>query len=82
MSPELRRCLATTNLVESPHSDVRLRTRRMAKWQGGGMVLRWAAGPFLAREGTPRLPDGCRELRTLATALDGAKPERKEARVA
>ena len=50
LSPSLRRCLGTTNLIESPHSGVRMRTRRVSRWQGGSMVLRWAASAFLATD--------------------------------
>ena len=34
--PSLHRCLATTNLIESPHSGVRMRTRRVCRWRDGG----------------------------------------------
>jgi hypothetical protein len=39
--PSLHRCLVTTNLIESPHSGVRMRTRR-------AMVKRWMPSAFLA----------------------------------
>ena len=39
----LRRCLATTNLIDSTDSGVRQRTRRVTNWQHGNMALRWAA---------------------------------------
>jgi putative transposase len=82
LPPKLRRCLATTNLIESPHSGVRLRTRRVTNWQGGGMVLRWAAGAFLATEANFRRLDGYRDLWMLRAALDEEMPEGKEAKVA
>jgi len=50
LSVSLRRCLATTNIVESPTSGVRLRTRRVTNWQNGEMVLRWAAAALLETE--------------------------------
>jgi transposase-like protein len=75
---KLRRCLATTNLIESPHSGVRLRTRRVTNWQGGGMVLRWAAGAFLATEANFRRIDGYRDLWMLKAALDEEISEGKE----
>lgn len=78
LSPKLRRCLATTNLIESPHSGVCLRTRRVTNWQGGGMVLRWAAGAFLATEANFRRIDGYRDLWMLKAALDEAMSEGKE----
>jgi len=82
LPPKLRRCLATTNLIESPHSGVRLRTRRVTNWQGGAMVLRWAAGAFLATEANFRRIDGYRDLWMLKAALDDDIPEGKEVRVA
>ena len=48
--PSLHRCLATTNLIESPQSGVRMRTRRVCRWRDATMVERWAASSFLATE--------------------------------
>jgi len=66
----LRRSLATTNIIESPHSGVRMRTRRVTNWQGGSMVLRWAASGLLATEKNFRRMMGYRDLWILAAALD------------
>ena len=66
----LRRSLATTNIIESPNSGVRMRTRRVTNWQGGSMVLRWAASGFLATEKNFRRMMGYRDLWILAAALD------------
>jgi hypothetical protein len=33
LSPSLSRCLVSTNVIESPHSGVRLRTRRVCHWR-------------------------------------------------
>ena len=66
----LRRSLATTNIIESPHSGVRMRTRRVTNWQGRSMVLRWAASGFLATEKNFRRIMGYRDLWILAAALD------------
>ena len=46
----LHRCLATTNLIESPQSGVRMRTRRVCRWRDAAMVERWVAASFLATE--------------------------------
>ncbi len=40
LSLALCRCLCPTNIIESPHSGVRLRTRRICRWRDGRMVLR------------------------------------------
>jgi transposase-like protein len=50
LPPGLRRCLVSTNLIESPCSGVRMRTRRVSRWRDGVMVKRWAASSFLATE--------------------------------
>ena len=70
LPPKLRRCLATTNIVESPTSGVRLRTRRVTHWKNGSMVLRWAAAAYLETEKSFRKIIGHQELWTLKAALD------------
>jgi len=77
LSPSLRRCLTTTNLIESPHSGVRVRTRRVSRWRDGKMVLRWAAASFLDAEKTFRRIMGYRDLWQLKAHLD-ATHEPKE----
>ena len=66
----LRRCLATTNLIESPGSGVRLRTRRVCRWRDGVMVLRWAASAYLATEKHFRRIMGFEQLWMLQAYLD------------
>lgn len=46
----LRRCLSSTNVIESPNSGVRTRTRRVKNWQDHGMVVRWVAASLLDME--------------------------------
>lgn len=46
----LRRCLGTTNIIESPNSGVRTRTRRVKNWQDHEMVVRWVAASLLDME--------------------------------
>lgn len=70
LSPSLSRCLVSTNLIESPHSGVRLRTRRICRWRDGKMVLRWAAAALLMTEQNFRKIMGCRDLWMLKAALD------------
>ena len=36
--PSLHRCLASTNLIENPHSGVRRRTRRVCRWRDKPMA--------------------------------------------
>jgi transposase-like protein len=46
----LRRCLGSTNLIESPNSGVRSRTRRVKHWRDRAMVVRWVAASLLDME--------------------------------
>jgi len=46
----LRRCLGSTNLIESPNSGIRSRTRRVKNWQDHAMVVRWVAASLLDME--------------------------------
>ena len=50
LAPSLSRHLVSTNVIESPHSGVRLRTRRLCWWRDGQVVLRWAASALLVTE--------------------------------
>ena len=70
LSPALMRCLSSTNLIESPHSGVRLRTRKICRWRDGRMVLRWAAAAFLITEKQFRKIQGYQDLWMLQAALD------------
>jgi len=46
----LRRCLGSTNVIESPNSGIRSRTRRVKNWQDHVMVVRWVAASLLDME--------------------------------
>ena len=69
LSPSLSRCLVTTNLIESPYSGVRLRTRRVCRWRDGKMALRWAASALLNTEQHFNRIMGYRDLWILKAAL-------------
>ena len=43
----LRTCLTTTNIIDSTHSGIRQRTRRVTNWKNGEMALRWSAVAFV-----------------------------------
>ncbi len=74
----LARCLVTTNLIESPHSGVKLRTRRVCRWRDGQMVLRWAAAALLMTEKHFRKIMGYRDLWMLKAALGTNEDSTKE----
>jgi len=67
--PSLHRCLATTNVIESPQSGVRMRTRRVCRWRDAAMVERWVAASFLATEKNFRRIMGWKDLWQLEAIL-------------
>jgi putative transposase len=67
----LHRCLATTNLIESPLSGVRMRTRRVCRWRDKPMVKRWVGAAFLATEKSFHRIMGYRDLWALQAILGG-----------
>jgi putative transposase len=71
----LRRGLATTNLIESPHAGVRQRTRRVSRWRDGAMVLRWAATALVEGEKRFRRIMGYKDLWILRACLDGSEAD-------
>jgi putative transposase len=74
----LHRCLATSNVVDNPHSGVRSRTRRVCRWRPG-MAARWSAAAFLQNEKSFRKIMGYRDLWALKAILDGSQPATRQA---
>lgn len=74
----LHRCLATSNVVDNPHSGVRSRTRRVCRWRPG-MPARWSAAAFLQNEKSYRKIMGYRDLWALKAILDGSQPATRQA---
>jgi transposase-like protein len=67
--PSLHRCLATTNVIESPQSGVRRRTSRVCRWRDAAMIERWVAASFLATEKNFRRVMGWKDLWQLKAIL-------------
>jgi putative transposase len=65
----LERVLSSTNLIENLFSRVREVARRVKRWQGGTMILRWTAAGVLEAERHFRKVAGYRALPRLAAAL-------------
>ena len=65
----LERVLASTNLIENLFSRVRDLARRVKRWQGGAMILRWTAAGALEAERSFRRVAGYRGLPKLLAAL-------------
>ena len=76
----LRRCLGTTNLIDSSHSGMRQRTRRVTNWQDGSMALRWAASALEATAMNFRKIMGHQQLWILKAYLD--EPTQQEEKIA
>jgi transposase-like protein len=74
LPPSLRRCLATTNIIDSTHSGVRQKTRRVTNWQSGEMALRWTAAAFAATAKNYRRIVGHDHLWILKAHLDDQDP--------
>jgi putative transposase len=77
----LHRCLATTNLIESSQSGVRMRTRRICRWRAT-MPARWVAAAFLVTENNFRRVMGYRDLWALKAILRGEKEMKPKQAVA
>ena len=66
---KLERVLSSTNLIENLFSRVRDTARRVKRWQGGTMILRWTAAGVLEAERHFRKIAGFRALPKLVAAL-------------
>jgi len=78
----LHKCLATTNLIESPHSGVRKRTRNVCRWRDADMAERCAAAAWLLTEKHFRRIDGHQDLWTVAAILGREVSASKKEKVA
>jgi putative transposase len=78
----LHKCLATTNLIESPHSGIRKRTHNVCRWRDADMVERWVASAWLLTEKHFRRIDGHEQLWTLANLLGREIASAKKEKVA
>ena len=70
LSPALRRCLGTTNIIESSFSGARSKVGRVKRWRDGAMVVRWAATSLLETEKHYKKIMGCRDLWQLQAHLN------------
>lgn len=65
----LHKCLATTNIIESPQGGVERRTHNVTRWRDADMVQRWVASAWLLTERHFRRIDGHAHLWALAAIL-------------
>ncbi|HRU15687.1 MAG TPA: hypothetical protein P5017_08220 [Anaerohalosphaeraceae bacterium] len=61
--------------MESPHSGVGMRTRRVCNWQDGQMVRQWATAAFLETEKRFQRIGGYKQLWMLKSYLDELENE-------
>ena len=66
----LRRCLGSTNVIESSFSGARGKTYKVTHWQNGSMALRWAASALTATEKKFKRIMGYHQLWQLKAYLD------------
>lgn len=71
----LERMLSVTNAIENLFGTVRVVSRRVKKWTGGKMILRWTAASLLEAEKKFRRIQGYKSMPSLVDALK--KHERK-----
>ena len=80
--PSLHKCLATTNIIESPQGGVERRTHNVTRWRDADMVERWVASAWLLTEKHFRRIDGHADLWALAAILGretaGVKPSKEK----
>ena len=76
---ELARCLATTNIIESPNSQVRRVSGRVTNYRNAEMAMRWAAAGFLEAEKSFRRLRGHASIPALIRVLRPAPVQLKKA---
>lgn len=69
LSGALERTFSTTNLAENLIGNVRQTSRRVKRWRGGQMILRWCAAGVLEAETHFRRVKGHKHIPTLVAAL-------------
>jgi putative transposase len=75
---QLRRSLASTNLIESAFSIVETVCRNVKRWHGGDQRERWVGSGLLIAEKQFRRVRGYKQIPTLLRVLETLKPSRKE----
>ena len=77
----LRRCLGTTNLLDSAHSGTRGKLRRVTTWRDGAMAARWVGAAMVETEKSFRKIQGHHQLWMLEANLK-ERCERRKAQAA
>jgi transposase-like protein len=69
LPPQLCRSLSTTNIIENCFSQLAHQTRRVKRWDGPRMILRWSASALWRIEKNFRRLKGCEQLKELEKIL-------------
>jgi len=77
---QLHRCLASTNIIESPNAGIREKTGRVTRWRDGQMVLRWTASSLLTLEKRMRRIMGHQQLWILQAKLQDQDEQQEVAK--
>ena len=75
---QLRKSLASTNLIESAFSIVETVCRNVKRWHGGDQRERWVGSGLLVAEKQFRRVRGYKQIPTLLRVLETLKPSRKD----
>src|SRR5271163_4899219 len=76
--PQLRKTLASTNVIESAFSIVEQVCKNVKRWHGGDQRERWVGSGLLVAEKQFRRVRGYKQIPTLLRVLETLKPSRKE----
>lgn len=76
---ELARCLATTNIIESPNSAVRRVSGRVTSYRDASMAMRWVAAGFLEAEKSFKRLRGHKQIAALVRTMRPAAVTLKKA---
>lgn len=77
-SDPLHRTLRSTNPIENLQGLLQTTARRVKRWRGGSMALRWAVGGILEAEKKFRRVKGFRAIPRLIVALEDASEDLNE----
>jgi transposase-like protein len=74
VGPTLTRTLSSTNPIENLNGTSRRISKRVKRWRGGKMAMRWVASALLEAEKTFRRVKGYREIPGLVSSLKALCP--------
>jgi len=75
---QLRKTMASTNVIESAFSIVEQVCRNVKRWHGGDQRERWVGSGLLVAEKQFRRVQGYKQIPTLIRELEALSPKRPE----